>query len=109
MLWITFSFMMDKSQCLFTADTQAEITEMLTQQGLAEISDATQSEQIAYLLVERARLLDELEEHNSNNSNSNNNSTTASPHNADGRSSETELKQILEQVRFFTFPISLFT
>ncbi|RUS85459.1 hypothetical protein EGW08_006792 [Elysia chlorotica] len=80
-------------------DTQAEITEMLTQQGLAEISDATQSEQIAYLLVERARLLDELEEHNSNNSNSNNNSTTASPHNTDGRSSETELKQILEQER----------
>ncbi|XP_035826356.1 trichohyalin [Aplysia californica] len=81
---------------------QAEIVEMLTQQGLAEISDATQSEQIAYLLVERARLLDELEEHNNsnsnNNSNNNSNSNNPSP-NVDGRSSEMELKQILEQER----------
>ena len=34
---------------------------MLLQQGLDEIADGTISEQIAYLLVERARLLDELE------------------------------------------------
>ena len=34
---------------------------MLQQQGLDEIAHASTSEQIAYLLVERARLLDELE------------------------------------------------
>lgn len=82
-----------------TDAAQTEIIEMLTQQGLAEISDATQSEQIAYLLVERARLLDELEESNNNNNSSSNNasSTNISP-DTDGRQSETELKQILEQV-----------
>ena len=69
---------------------------MLTQQGLAEISDATQSEQIAYLLVERARLLDELEETHSNN-NDNNNSNTNTPA-TEGKTPDTELKQMLEQV-----------
>ncbi len=34
---------------------------MLSQQGLEEISIGNTSEQIAYLLVERARLMDELE------------------------------------------------
>ena len=34
---------------------------MLIQQGLEEIAQAPTSEQIAFLLVERARLLDELE------------------------------------------------
>lgn len=34
---------------------------MLIQQGLEEIANAPTSEQIAFLLVERARLLDELE------------------------------------------------
>ena len=34
---------------------------MLRQQGLEEIAVGNTSEQIAYLLVERARLMDELE------------------------------------------------
>ena len=34
---------------------------MLLQQGLDDIAHSTTSEQIAYLLVERARLMDELE------------------------------------------------
>ena len=34
---------------------------MLEQQGLDDIAQASATEQIAYLLVERARLLDELE------------------------------------------------
>lgn len=38
-----------------------ETAEMLIQQGLEEIANAPTSEQIAFLLVERARLLDELE------------------------------------------------
>lgn len=38
-----------------------ETSEMLIQQGLEEIAQAPTSEQIAFLLVERARLLDELE------------------------------------------------
>uniref|UniRef100_K1Q5J8 Uncharacterized protein n=1 Tax=Magallana gigas TaxID=29159 RepID=K1Q5J8_MAGGI len=38
-----------------------ETTEMLVQQGLDEIANVSTSEQIAFLLVERARLLDELE------------------------------------------------
>ena len=40
---------------------------MLQQQGLDEIAHASTSEQIAYLLVERARLLDELEAEQSRN------------------------------------------
>ena len=35
--------------------------DMLLQQGLDDIADSTVSEQVAYLLVERARLMDELE------------------------------------------------
>ena len=38
-----------------------EVSEMLLQQGLEDVAQGTISEQIAYLLVERARLLDELE------------------------------------------------
>ncbi|XP_062611225.1 girdin-like isoform X3 [Saccostrea cucullata] len=38
-----------------------ETAEMLIQQGLEEIASVSTSEQIAFLLVERARLLDELE------------------------------------------------
>lgn len=38
-----------------------ETAEMLIQQGLDEIANVSTSEQIAFLLVERARLLDELE------------------------------------------------
>ena len=40
---------------------------MLLQQGLDDIADGTISEQIAYLLVERARLMDELEAEQSRN------------------------------------------
>ena len=47
---------------LFLASTlRDETAEMLIQQGLEEIAQAPTSEQIAFLLVERARLLDELE------------------------------------------------
>ena len=46
----------------FAASTlRDETAEMLIQQGLEEIAQAPTSEQIAFLLVERARLLDELE------------------------------------------------
>ena len=46
----------------FSASTlRDETAEMLIQQGLEEIAQAPTSEQIAFLLVERARLLDELE------------------------------------------------
>lgn len=38
-----------------------EVEEMLDQEGLAEISHSSPSEQIAYLLVERATLLEKLE------------------------------------------------
>ncbi|XP_070561014.1 myosin-11-like isoform X3 [Ptychodera flava] len=38
-----------------------EITQMLMQEGLEDVADGTTSEQIAYLLVERARLMDELD------------------------------------------------
>lgn len=62
---------------------------MLTQQGLAEISKATQSEQVAYLLMERARLLDELNEHNN---------SRGHPESSD-HSPDTELQRILERVK----------
>lgn len=74
-----------------TEEARAEIVEMLTQQGLAEITSTSSGEQIAYLLVERAQLLERLEEkHHTSGPNS--------PETEDGRSSETELKQILERV-----------
>lgn len=38
-----------------------DVHEMLLQQGLEDICDASPSERVAYLLVERARLMDELE------------------------------------------------
>ena len=44
-----------------------EAREMLEQQGLDDIAQASATEQIAYLLVERARLLDELEAEQSRN------------------------------------------
>ena len=56
---------------------------MLTQQGLEEIADASSSEQIAFLLVERARLLDELEMEQTQN---------------EGQNAD-DLKQILEHER----------
>jgi gas vesicle protein len=50
------------SICIFLASAlRDETAEMLIQQGLEEIAQAPTSEQIAFLLVERARLLDELE------------------------------------------------
>ena len=61
---------------------------MLIQQGLEEIAQAPTSEQIAFLLVERARLLDELEAEQGR-------SVSAV---SDGRTSE-ELQRTLEQER----------
>jgi len=60
---------------------------MLVQQGLEEIAQAPTSEQIAFLLVERARLLDELEAEQSR-----------SVSVADGRASE-DLQRTLEKER----------
>lgn len=51
---------------LFAATAQAEIIEMLSEQGLAEIAKSPPGEQIAYLIVERTRLLEEIEKHRSN-------------------------------------------
>ena len=54
---------------MFTLGYQNEdIREMLVQQGLEDISTGTTSEQIAYLLVERARFMDELEAEQMKNS-----------------------------------------
>uniref|UniRef100_A0A2C9KZI1 Uncharacterized protein n=1 Tax=Biomphalaria glabrata TaxID=6526 RepID=A0A2C9KZI1_BIOGL len=39
---------------------------MLSEQGLAEIAKSPPGEQIAYLIVERTRLLEEIEKHRSN-------------------------------------------
>ncbi|BFZ23926.1 hypothetical protein BsWGS_26965 [Bradybaena similaris] len=64
---------------------------MLTQQGLAEISHAMQSEQIAYLLMERARLLHEVDEHKNDGNHDAANSAGSQP--------EAELKSILERER----------
>ncbi|XP_074654430.1 uncharacterized protein LOC141908326 isoform X2 [Tubulanus polymorphus] len=47
-------------QSLMGSTTQ-ETTDMLLQQGLTDIAHGSATEQIAFLLVERARLLDELE------------------------------------------------
>ncbi|XP_046334472.2 trichohyalin-like isoform X2 [Haliotis rufescens] len=66
-------------------EIRKETSEMLSQQGLDEIAKATSSEQIAFLLVERARLLDELEAEQ-NNSQS-------------GDKDSEELKKILERER----------
>lgn len=72
-------------------EAQKEAAEMLTQQGLAEIAMATPSEQVAYLLVERARLLDELE------------SLQTKPSKTDAHegSESQELKDILEKVSVY--------
>ncbi|XP_066297293.1 uncharacterized protein [Branchiostoma lanceolatum] len=42
-------------------DAIAEVREMLQQEGLQQVAESGLSEQVAYLLVERARLMDELE------------------------------------------------
>ncbi|XP_077998230.1 uncharacterized protein LOC144451301 [Glandiceps talaboti] len=44
-----------------SGEANTEITQMLMQEGLEDVADGTTSEQIAYLLVERARLMDELD------------------------------------------------
>ncbi|XP_021367882.1 early endosome antigen 1-like isoform X3 [Mizuhopecten yessoensis] len=69
-----------------------ETAEMLIQQGLDDIAMVSTSEQIAFLLVERARLLDELEAEQSR---------TISPMEAitDGEVSEDILKLTLEKER----------
>jgi len=63
---------------------------MLIQQGLEEIAQAPTSEQIAFLLVERARLLDELEAEQGRSA-----SVSAV---SDGRASE-DLQRTLEKER----------
>ena len=65
-----------------------ETAEMLIQQGLEEIANVSTSEQIAFLLVERARLLDELEAEQNR---------TMTP-SVDGRASE-DLQKTLEKER----------
>ena len=65
-----------------------ETAEMLIQQGLEEIASVSTSEQIAFLLVERARLLDELEAEQNR---------TITP-SVDGRASE-DLQKMLEKER----------
>ncbi|VDI19690.1 Hypothetical predicted protein, partial [Mytilus galloprovincialis] len=65
-----------------------ETAEMLIQQGLEEIANVSTSEQIAFLLVERARLLDELEAEQNR---------TVTP-SVDGRASE-DLQRTLEKER----------
>lgn len=44
-----------------TDSQRKEVVEMLEQEGLAEISQSNSSEQVAYMLVERATLLERLE------------------------------------------------
>ena len=61
---------------------------MLTQQGLEEIAMATPSEQVAFLLVERAKLLEQIESA----------PTSARQSAASGGRESQELKEILEQV-----------
>lgn len=68
---------------------------MLVQQGLDEIANANSSEQIAFLLVERARLLDELESADRSTAHSDG-GAGAQP--SDGRDSA-ELKEILNRER----------
>ncbi|XP_067826156.1 coiled-coil domain-containing protein 30 [Heptranchias perlo] len=53
---------MELQQLQLEQDTQVkEVEEMLDQEGLAEIAHSGPSEQVAYLLVERATLLEKLE------------------------------------------------
>ncbi|XP_076472299.1 uncharacterized protein LOC143301792 [Babylonia areolata] len=52
---------LEQARSELTGQVQKEASEMLTEQGLGEIATATPSEQVAYLLVERARLLDQLD------------------------------------------------
>lgn len=82
---------LEQARSELVGEAQQETAEMLTQQGLAEIAEASPSEQVAYLLVERARLLDDLES-----------AQTPTPINqsaASGGRDSQELKEILEQER----------
>ncbi|KAL8587363.1 hypothetical protein ACOMHN_045610 [Nucella lapillus] len=81
---------LDQVRSELGGDAQKETSEMLTQQGLGEIAAATPNEQVAYLLVERARLLDELEGAQSQ--------MPVSQSASGGREAQ-ELKEILEQER----------
>ncbi len=67
-----------------------ETKEMLLQQGLDDIAFSSTSEQVAYLLVERARLLDELE------AEQNKNGSMDSP---EANMSAPQLHKLLEQER----------
>ncbi|XP_013388293.1 myosin-4-like [Lingula anatina] len=71
-----------------------EVREMLIQQGLDDIAQGSVSEQIAFLLVERARLLDELEAEQSKR----NSSGGIGPDNG-LNVSQSKLQQMLEQER----------
>lgn len=74
--------------CVVGTALREETAEMLIQQGLEEIANVSTSEQIAFLLVERARLLDELEAEQNR---------TMTP-SVDGRASE-DLQRTLEKER----------
>ena len=50
-----------KQGCIVAGYHSEDRRDMLLQQGLDDIADGSVSEQVAYLLVERARLMDELE------------------------------------------------
>ncbi|KAK6177611.1 hypothetical protein SNE40_015676 [Patella caerulea] len=67
-------------------ELSSDTKEMLVQQGLEEIAKSTTNEQIAFLLLERARLLDEME------------AEQEQPTLSDADTSK-ELKQILERER----------
>ena len=76
-----------------------ETAEMLIQQGLEEIAGVSTSEQIAFLLVERARLLDELEAEQTRSATMTPATTVTTPAlTDDGRLSE-DLQRTLEKER----------
>lgn len=50
-----------RSHCFFLEIQSKEMAEMLSQEDLGEIGLSSPSEQVAYLLVERATLLERLE------------------------------------------------
>lgn len=58
--WIT-QVSENKPFLMFSECQYKEVMEMLQQEGLAEISNSSSSEQVAYLLVERVTLLERLE------------------------------------------------
>ncbi|CAH1773987.1 unnamed protein product [Owenia fusiformis] len=69
--------------------THDDIKEMLSQQGLEQIASSTVTEQIAYLLVERAKLMDDLENEQNRNTHSSNESSLDT----------NEIKKLLQQER----------